>query len=177
MIYVTSDLHGYALGRFLDLLNKAEFSKEDFLFILGDVIDRGNDGISLLQWMMLQDNVQLIPGNHEAMMLACSFLFEEITDASLKELNPEKLGALSTWMFNGAQPTLTALRDLNRRFPGAAEDILDYLRDAPLYEIVSVGDRDFLLVHSGLGNFEHDKPLKDYEAHDLLWYRPTAEDH
>lgn len=81
MIYVTSDLHGYPLDRFLDLLNKVNFRHADFLFILGDVIDRSNGGISLLQWMMLQDNGQLILGNHEAMMLACSFLFEEITDA------------------------------------------------------------------------------------------------
>lgn len=177
MIYVTSDLHGYPLGRFLDLLGKANFGHEDFIFVLGDVIDRGNDGITLLQWMMLQDNVQLILGNHEAMMLTCKFLIEEISDSSLRELNPEKMSALSTWMFNGAQPTLTALQDLNRRFPGAAEDILDYLRDAPLYETVSVGDRDFLLVHSGLGNFKPNKPLRDYEEHDLLWYRPAAEDH
>lgn len=176
MIYVTSDLHGYPLGRFLDLLDKAAFGHEDFLFVLGDVIDRGNDGIALLQWMMLQPNVQLILGNHEAMLVTCSFLFEEITDTSLKELSTEKLSALSMWMFNGAQPTLTSLRALNRRFPGAVEDILDYLRDAPLYETVSVGDRDFLLVHSGLGNFQPNKPLRDYEEHDLLWYRPTTED-
>lgn len=90
MIYVTSDLHGYPLGRFLDLLGKANFGHEDFIFVLGDVIDRGNDGITLLQWMMLQDNVQLILGNHEAMMLACKFLIEEISDSSLRELNPEK---------------------------------------------------------------------------------------
>ena len=176
MIYVTSDLHGYPISNFIDLLNKANFGNDDFLFVLGDVIDRGNDGITLLQWMMLQDNVQLILGNHESMLLSCDFLFDEITDASLKNLSPDKLSLLSSWLFNGAQPTLTALKDLNRRFPGAANDILDYLWDAPLYETVYAGGRDFLLVHSGLGSFDPAKLLDAYDAHDLLWHRPSADE-
>ena len=44
MIYVISDLHGYPFEKFKILLEKAEFSNNDFLFILGDVIDRGIDG-------------------------------------------------------------------------------------------------------------------------------------
>ena len=67
MVYVTSDLHGYPLEKFLDFLNKAGFGEEDYLYILGDVIDRGPDGIKILKWMMSQHNVQLILGNHEAM--------------------------------------------------------------------------------------------------------------
>lgn len=44
MIYVISDLHGYPFVTFLELLNKANFSSDDYLFILGDVIDRGMYG-------------------------------------------------------------------------------------------------------------------------------------
>ena len=46
MLFVTADLHGFPLHKFLALLNKAEFGKreDDFLFILGDVIDRNGDG-------------------------------------------------------------------------------------------------------------------------------------
>ena len=44
MIYVTSDLHGYPLKDFQRLLNKANFGEDDFLFVLGDVIDRNGDG-------------------------------------------------------------------------------------------------------------------------------------
>ena len=70
MIYVTSDLHGYPLEKFRSMLDSVGFSQKDFLYILGDVIDRGADGISLLRWIMLQPNVELLLGNHEAMMLA-----------------------------------------------------------------------------------------------------------
>ena len=39
MIYVVSDLHGYPLEKLKKLLEKANFGKDDFLYILGDVID------------------------------------------------------------------------------------------------------------------------------------------
>ena len=45
MIYVTSDLHGYPLEKFSDMLKSVNFSQNDILYILGDVIDRGKDGI------------------------------------------------------------------------------------------------------------------------------------
>lgn len=44
MTYVISDLHGYPLEKFKKLLEKADFSGDDFLYILGDVVDRNGDG-------------------------------------------------------------------------------------------------------------------------------------
>lgn len=173
MIYATSDLHGYPLARFEELLKQVHFSDRDYLFVLGDVIDRNGDGgVEMLRWMMVQPNIELILGNHEAMLLACAFLFDEITMASIDGLNEEQLGALSNWLYNGAQPTLDALCALRKEDADALTDILDYLRDAPLYDTVSVGGRDFLLVHSGLENFAPDRPLSDYSADELLWCRP-----
>ena len=78
MIYVTSDLHGFSLGKFKEFLDGIGFGDEDFLYVLGDVIDRGTDGIKILRWLMSKNNAQLIMGNHEAMLLACDFLFDEI---------------------------------------------------------------------------------------------------
>ena len=177
MIYVTSDLHGYPLDRFLSLLDSVSFSDNDFLFVLGDVIDRNGDGgVSLLSWMMLQSNVELILGNHEAMLLTCDFLFREITEDGLSHLNAERIGAMSEWMYNGANPTLTSLRELHKKDPDALYDLLDYIKEAPLYETVTAGGRDFLLVHAGLGHFSPDKPLSSYDPNDLLWYRPEAEE-
>ncbi len=72
--------HGYSLEKFKDFLDKVGLRDEDFLYILGDVIDRGHDGVKILKWLMLQPNVELLLGNHEAMMLACDFLFDEITE-------------------------------------------------------------------------------------------------
>jgi len=93
MIYATSDLHGYPLPEFQRLLDKARFSDGDFLFVLGDVVDRNGDGgIAMLEWMMLQPNVQLVLGNHEAMLLSCGFLFQEITDDLVSRLDLDHPG-------------------------------------------------------------------------------------
>ena len=176
MIYVTSDLHGCAPECLQQLLGKANFGSEDFLFVLGDVIDRGNHGVELLNWMSMQPNVQLMLGNHESLLLGCAFLFDTVTDSSIAKLDTSHLEMFQTWMLNGGNPTVTGLRNLKRQDPDAVDGILDYLREAPLYEEVSVGDADYLLVHAGLANFDPARPVNSYTADELLWARPSLDD-
>ncbi len=177
MIYTTSDLHGYPWKSFEKLLLKAGFGNDDFLFVLGDVIDRNGDGgIEALRHFMLMPNVQLLRGNHEDMMLKCSFILSEVTDALLDSLTPEDMNALNLWLYNGAQPTINSLNILRRDDPDGAYALFDYVREAPLYDTVSLPDRDFILTHAGLGNFEKDKPLSAYSEHDLIWYRPKTDE-
>ena len=176
MIYATSDLHGYPLERFQALLKKAGFGDDDFLFVLGDVIDRyGDGGVAMLRWMMAQPNVELLLGNHEGMLLGSAFLFEEITDESLERLNATGMEILARWMRNGADVTIEHLRALRQEDPEALADLLGYIREAPLYETVGLDSGDFLLVHGGLGGFRPDRPLRDYAADELLWERPGLE--
>ena len=170
MIYVISDLHGYPHEKFLDLLNRAGFGKDDYLYILGDVVDRNGDGgVETLEWLMYQSNVQLLLGNHEAMLLGCSFVFDEITENSIDSLTAEKIDMLTRYQLDGGDATLKAMQKLPK---DTQQDILDYLRDCPLYETVSIGGRDFILVHSGLDNFAPDKKTSDYTSEDLLWAWP-----
>lgn len=177
MIYVTSDLHGLKLEKLKALLKKAGFTDNDWLFILGDVIDRQNDGgVEILQWLLNQPNAQLILGNHEAMLLSCDFIFEEITDESINRFDTRKMQLLSNYMLNGGDVTLTFLRMLKNKTPEAVGDILEYLREAPFYETVSAGGKDFLLVHSGLDNFSPDKKLSDYTADEFIWAWPELTD-
>lgn len=176
MTYVISDLHGYPLEKFKELLEKAEFSDNDFLYILGDVIDRNGDGgVEMLCWLLEQPNVQLILGNHEAMLLSCAFVFDEITDDSINAMTGDKLSLLNHYMFNGGDVTLGALRALKIKSPEAISDVLDYLHDTPLYEAITVGENDFLLVHAGLDNFSPDKKISEYSSHDLIWSRPRLD--
>ena len=170
MIYVTSDLHGLPLKELQALLKKAGFSTADWLYILGDVVDRRNDGgVEILRWLLVQDNAQLILGNHEAMLLACDFVFEEITEESINALTADKMGLLQKYMQNGGDVTLKALRELRNRAPDLIPELFDYLHDAPLYEAVSAGGKDFLLLHSGIDHFEKDKKLSQYAQDDFLW--------
>ena len=83
---------------------------------------------------------------------------------------------LSTWMMNGAEPTLKSMRGLFHQDADSALEIFEYLEDAPLYEVVDVPGRRFLLTHSGLGHFSPDKRISDYSPDDLLWNRPSIKD-
>lgn len=174
MIYVISDLHGYPLEKLKKLLSKAEFSDNDFLYILGDVIDRNGDGgVGILCWLLYQPNAQLILGNHEAMLLSCNFVFDEITDETIATLTEEKIELLQNYMLNGGDVTLRALQKLTRE---TQLDIRDYLREAPLYETVATGDKDFILLHAGFDNFDKKRKLSDYSADELIWTWPTLSD-
>ena len=154
-----------------------DFNNNDWLFILGDVIDRQNDGgVEILKWLLDHPNAQLVLGNHEAMLLSCDFVFDEITDKTISNFTQEKMELLMNYTTNGGDVTLKALRSLMQTEPDIATDILEYLREAPLYEAVSVGDRDFLLVHSGLDNFSKDKKISDYTLDELIWAWPELSD-
>ena len=172
MIYVTSDLHGYPLEKFKALLEKAEFGSDDFCYVLGDVIDRGTEGIKTLRWIMRQPNFELILGNHEDMMLGCDFILDEITEESIANLTGTKFDYYLNWISNGGQQTLNEFFSLRRE---EIKYIFEFLEDAPLYAAVTAGDRDFILTHSGLGSFDKTKRLSEYTPHDLLWTRPSLE--
>lgn len=173
MIFVTADLHGVHPNQFQKLLEKAAFSDNDFLFILGDVIDRGAYGAEFLAWLTQQPNMELLLGNHEAQLLACAFVFEEVNEGSLDALSLENLALVQNWMDNGGNPTMKGFRKLLKQDPEMVEGILEYLREAPLYEEVTADGKDYVLVHSGLGeNFHQDRPLEDYAPQELLFTRP-----
>lgn len=175
MVFVTADLHGCHPQEFQKLLQRAGFTDRDFLFILGDVIDRGQYGAQLLIYLSQQPNMQLLLGNHEALMLACAFLFEEVTEDSLDRLTAEQLMLVESWLENGGGPTMTGFRKYLKQDPDLITGVLEYLQDAPLYESVEVNGRDFILVHAGLDNFDPRRPLDDYEPDELLLVRPSLD--
>lgn len=174
MIYTISDLHGYPVEKLKQLLKLAEFSGDDYLFILGDVIDRNGDGgIGILRWLLTVTNATLLLGNHEAMLLTCEFVIDEISEETLSNLTREKLEMLSNYIANGGNVTLRELRKLPRE---TQQDIFDYLKDCPLYETVTAGGKDYILVHAGLDNFRKDRKLSDYSVDELIWTWPELTD-
>ena len=64
MVYIISDIHGRK-DRFDDILKQINLTKNDTLYILGDVVDRNPDGIALLKYTMSKPNVKILIGNHE----------------------------------------------------------------------------------------------------------------
>ena len=178
MIFATSDIHGYPLDSFLGLLEKAGFADSDQLYVIGDVIDRNGDGgIAMLRWMMRQENVTLIKGNHEAMMLECEFALNSDVDLTkLRLVTLEQEFHLLRWHKNGCLATLQNLTKLREKDPDELAKLLEYVRSAPLYMEVAVPMKRFVLVHGGLNGFDPGKELDEYEADDLLWTRPRTEE-
>ena len=178
MIFATSDIHGYPLDLFQDLLRKAEFGPSDHLYVIGDVIDRNGDGgVAMLRWMMQQPNVTMIRGNHEEMMLPCEFLFnQDLEHFGSKDMTPEQQHDLLLWHQNGAMVTIQNLTQLKTSEPETFAALMDYVRSAPFFAELSVQTKRFVLVHGGFNGFEPQKPLEDYSGNDLVWTRPDIEE-
>ena len=160
MRYVISDIHG-RYDQYLQLLKKINFSLEDDLYILGDVVDRGPEPIKVLQDIMQRPNVIFILGNHELMMyLILKRLSAEITEENCEtQLTAEIIAGYQLWMQNGGATTAQKFRQLPR---AAQQEILDYISDASLYETIIHNGRKYILVHAGLAHFRTDYSRRYY---------------
>ena len=64
MTYVISDIHGN-YKKFLDLLEQINFKDEDILYLLGDLVDYGEESMELIEDVSLRLNVYPIAGEHD----------------------------------------------------------------------------------------------------------------
>lgn len=169
MIYCISDIHGDYI-RYTTMLKMINFTEDDTLYVLGDILDRGNEGMKILLDMMLRPNVYPILGNHEYMALqTLKWLSDEITEESLSQISSDKLQGINEWLNVGGMTTIDEFRKLSE---DEKEMVLEYLEEFALYEKVSVGGKDFVLVHAGIDNFVPDKDIEDYELHELILNKP-----
>ena len=150
MIYVTSDLHGYPIEKIKKKLIEIGFGEQDQLYILGDCIDRGTDGLETVRWIMSQPNVTFLLGNHEAMLL--------------------ERNSYCVWTSNGGYATIDSIQQYAN---SQIKHIFRFLEKAPLYKEIEVDGKKFILTHSGLGSFEQNKPLSEYSRFDLVWTRSS----
>lgn len=169
MIYAMSDIHG-EYGKYARMLERIGFSEEDTLYVLGDVVDRGLEPVKILQDMAARENVYLLKGNHEAMAVyVLKKLNVEITAENVEtQLDTDVMMAIMDWQANGGAVTMKAFRALP---PEERADLIDYMDEAPAYEIADAGERTFVLVHSGLGNYRPGRKLRDYSFEELACMR------
>ena len=149
-LYVCSDIHGmYDL--YLGMLETVQFGDNDHLYILGDMIDRGPDGVKILLDVMQRDNVTCLIGNHEHMMW--------------HYLNRHGDSIGDAWMLpgNGGSRTLTPYSMLLSEERRLIRSFLDKLY---LQVELSVGGKRFLLSHSSF--------LPDHGT--LRWQDPRIRD-
>lgn len=167
--YVMSDIHG-DYDSYRRMLEKIHFSADDRLYILGDIMDRGEHPIKVMLDIMERPNVIFLIGNHEHMFCECmKFLLQEVTDESVDAFDEESSEMLANWIYNGAEPTMKEFRELS------IEDrrrVADYVLESEVYEEVRAGGKDWVLVHAGFDNFSPEKRIWEYELAELIWRRP-----
>jgi serine/threonine protein phosphatase 1 len=61
---VIGDIHG-CYNEMIDLIEKAGIDANDRIIALGDIIDRGPDSLSVLNFFMSRKNINSLLGNHE----------------------------------------------------------------------------------------------------------------
>ena len=137
MIYVTADIHGN-IERYRSLMSKIDLKPNDTLYVLGDVIDRHPDGIKILLEIMDSDNIKMLLGNHEYMML--NALRPPANASGYDHVENVKI-----WHHNGGEVTHDAFIDA----PLDTKDrIIQFLKDLPINIDLEVNDKKYKLVHA-----------------------------
>ncbi|NUJ16783.1 serine/threonine protein phosphatase [Bacillus glycinifermentans] len=162
--FVISDIHG-EYEKFEELMK--HWNPETMnLAILGDMIDRGENSLKVVQKVMqlkkeYQDQVVVLKGNHEDMLL----LFLEVQDYETGD-----------WYFNngGNRTCASFVEDEYIFFKSYEErarqvlqrkDEIKFIRELPMYYEFG----DVLFVHAGINPILND--WKEIPRNDFLWSR------
>lgn len=164
MIYVLSDIHGNQ-RRFQSVLKQIQLKPEDTLYVLGDVVDRYPDGISILRKIMAMPNAKMLLGNHEYMMLRA--LGQPYDD------NMDDGRALAHWYRNGGEATHRRWKHIRKTL---RKEILEYLHGLPLAFDITVNGTSYKLVHGGaVEDYDFDPKYKN-PIHYAVWKRLDVSD-
>lgn len=167
MTYVIGDIHGNK-EKYEQMLEKLSPEDTDAVFVLGDVIDIGNDSIAILQDMMYRANVYPVLGDHEYMAKKLLPLISESGSAqkALENAEGEEKELLSKWLTMKSEKTISDFLSLDEE---GRDAILDYLTEFTPYEELEEGGKTFILAHAGINDFEEDKDLEDYGEEDFVF--------
>jgi len=161
--WVIPDIHGCANTLRALIEDMIQPSKHDWLYFLGDYIDRGpssKEVIDYLMYLQHEDyNIRTLLGNHEDYLVRS--YEEELKLKSylgIRQKNKKK----KEWLFHGGKETMESFKcnDL-KNFP---KEYLDWMRDLEYYIELD----DFILVHAGF-NFNIENPFIDKNS--MLWVR------
>lgn len=160
MNYIMSDIHGDR-DRFRSVMNQIHITDGDHLYVLGDVIDRYPYGIEILLELMGMENVTVLLGNHELMMLEA---LNERDYTSAKNL----------WYRNGGKFTHVGFISKPAK---TKQRILDYLASLPLTAEVVIGEKQYLLSHGAPPELQGIIPSKYTDPRKFaVWTRLQEDD-
>jgi len=171
--YALSDVHGM-YEAYMAAIRK--LNKEDCLFIIGDVIDRGEDGIKIIQDIIARQKspennpeITFLIGNHEMMFLQTvnimlkyginkNDLIELIEnkgniESFFKRIQKDKgvnridIGVIENWINNNGGD-ITIFKYLQELNGSQMKEIYKFLLDSYVILPKKIDGNDFLFVHS-----------------------------
>jgi serine/threonine protein phosphatase 1 len=144
--------------KLLHLLKKVEYDPDrDLLIIVGDMIDRGEENLDMMETCekLRKNGAILLKGNHE------QFAQAAITEMLKNEIWRSHPGAsLYNWYtYNGGASMYYEIRDLSAK---RLEKLLTFVQTLPLYFTVG----KFIFSHAG-ANIR--KPIEKNSEDELVW--------
>ena len=163
MTYVMSDIHGN-YQKFLSILDQILFKESDTLYIVGDLVDYGEEAMELIDDLSLRLNVYCIAGEHDFLAARMLSGFDKMLKSGSAP-DAEYIADMTAWVQDGGQATLEAFRALDN---DAREGVLEYLEELTLFEDITVKGKRYVLVHAGIADYEADSELEDYLPEDFF---------
>ena len=111
MIYVVSDLHG-SNKKLQRLLDEIRFTDKDIMYVLGDIVDYGEDSIELLCDLSMRFNVIPIVGDHDYRAVR---LLRALNDMLNDGVRPDAdvIGEMAAWMEDGGAKVMEDFKALD----------------------------------------------------------------
>ncbi|MBI9037075.1 MAG: serine/threonine protein phosphatase [Bacteroidales bacterium] len=161
--WVIPDIHGCSKTLKALIEDMIKPSKYDWLYFLGDYIDRGPDSKGVIDYLMhLQEeeyNSRFLMGNHEDVFLKTyEAELQKKKILGIKLPNPAK----KDWFDMFGRMTLGSFSVKN--ISDIPEKYINWIRELELY----IELEKYILVHAGL-NFSIENPFDDKES--MLWIR------
>lgn len=154
-----SDLHG-CYNEYMKMLDLIQFSSDDVLYINGDVVDRGDGPIRILQHMMQHKNIVPIVGNHELMVLRqliARIGIHTSPDACQEEYFQES--------------HKTTIQEFYALSTEEQEAVIEYISNFSWYKEIEVNGQKYFIIHAGFDwdDFSPDRTMDTYDMYELVW--------
>ncbi|MFK4477383.1 metallophosphoesterase [Bacillus sp. RC206] len=151
-VIVISDIHG-ELNLLKELLHKVNFKDDDYLIINGDLCEKGNDSIGVVNYVMdlvvSKPNVYVIEGNCEAVVGA----FVNENPALINYLCTRKNTIFNEWLakLNVTVNEESDICEVKNILMGRFSKEIKWLTELP----TAIETDDYIFVHAGLEDREN----------------------
>lgn len=158
MTYVVSNLYGRH-DKFEKLTSKIHFKDKDVMYVLGNIVDYGEQSVELVEDLSMRVNVYCVLGEHDynAYLMLSEF------DRILREggaPTADFASKMIDWARDGGQSTLEAFKNADK---DTREGFLEFISELPVFEEAEIGGREYVLTCRGIEGFSPDKDLYDYD--------------